>query len=156
MDSLLSNGYYFWGGLALLLLLAEAVTFTSVALVFSAAASVVFLSLLLTGMPASMAGQFLLFAFCGVGLYFPIRRLQKNSTTQTTTGDVAASLAEAPNGVVSSVVADGRSGRVILAHAFLGSKEWMFEADTPVILGATITITGVRGNIITVQVNALK
>jgi len=146
MDALLANDYYVWGGLAVLLLLAEAATFTSVALVFSIAASVVFLSLLLAGVPESMAGQVLLFTVSGVALYFPIRRFQQNTATLSTTGDVEASIAKAPGGKVKGIEADGCSGRVTLAHPFLGEREWMFESDKPVQVGDSITIVDVRGN----------
>jgi len=151
MESILSNSYYFWGGLAVLLLLAEAATFTSVALVFSVAAAVVFLSLLVADVPQSMAGQVLLFAASGTALFFPIRRFQKRTATKATTGDVSASIAAAPSGVVKSVEAGGHSGRVTLEQAFLGEREWMFEADIPVAAGDQITIVDVRGNIIKIN-----
>lgn len=151
MEQILSNSYYFWGGLAVLLLLAEAATFTSVALVFSIAATVVFLSLLFADVPESMAGQILLFAASGAALFFPIRWLQKRTATQSTTGDVATSLADAPGGVVKSVEAGGHSGKVALEYAFLGEREWMFKADKPVQEGERIIIVDVRGNIIKIS-----
>ncbi|MDT8377135.1 MAG: NfeD family protein [Mariprofundaceae bacterium] len=151
MEHILSNSYYFWGGLAVLLLLAEAATFTSVALVFSIAASVVFLSLLFADVPESMAGQILLFATSGAALFLPIRWLQKRTATQNTTGDVATSLADAPEGVVKSIEAGGHSGRVALEYAFLGEREWMFKSDQPVQAGDRVNIADVRGNIIKVS-----
>lgn len=152
MEFTITHSYYIWGGLALLLLLAEAATFTSVALVFSIAASVVFLSLLFADVPESMAGQVLLFAASGAALFFPVRWLQKRTATLSTTGDVAASLADAPGGVVESVEADGFSGRAVLEHAFLGEKKWRFEAARPVQTGERITIVDVRGNILKINV----
>jgi len=151
MDAIITNAYYVWGALAVLLLLAEAATFTSVALVFSIAAAVVFLSLLLTGMPESVAGQLLLFTTSGVALYFPIRRFQKRTATLRTTGDVAASLAEAPRGTVKSIEEDGCSGRVVLAHAFLGEREWMFTSEQSLQVGEAVDIIDVRGNIIMIN-----
>jgi membrane protein implicated in regulation of membrane protease activity len=151
MELILSNSYYFWGGLAVLLLLAEAATFTSVALVFSIAAAVVFLSLIFADAPESLAGQILLFAGSGAALFIPIRWLQKRTTTQSTTGDVATSLADAPEGVVKSIEAGGHSGKVVLESAFLGDREWMFRADRPVQEGERIVITDVRGNIINIS-----
>ncbi|HKI61132.1 MAG TPA: hypothetical protein VKA31_02455 [Mariprofundaceae bacterium] len=148
MEQIVSNSYYFWGALAVILLLAEAATFTSVALVFSVAAAVVFLSLLFAGWPASLAGQGLLFAASGAALFVPIRMLQKRTATQSTTGDVATSLADAPSGTVKSIEAGGRSGRVALESAFLGAREWMFKSDQPVQEGDLITIVDVRGNIV--------
>ena len=153
MESILSNNYYFWGGLAVLLLLAEAATFTSVALVFSIAASVVFLCLLLGGFPASAAGQILLFAGAGATLFFPIRFLQKKTATESTTGDVAASIVDAPGGVVKSIHTGGRSGRVTLEKAFLGEREWGFESDQPVQVDDSINIIDVRGNTLNIISN---
>ncbi|MDX8404570.1 MAG: hypothetical protein R8K50_00280 [Mariprofundus sp.] len=151
MEAILSNSYYFWGGLAVLLLLLEAVTFTSVALVFSIAASVVFMSQLFAGVPASIEGQGLLFAASGLILYFPIRRFQKNTATQHTTGDVDASIADAPAGMVKSIEPGGRSGRARLDGSFLGEREWVFESIKPVQAGDHIHIEDVRGNIIKIN-----
>jgi len=153
MEPTLSNYYYLWGGLAVLLLLAEAATFTSVALVFSIAASVVFLCLLLGGFPASIAGQVLLFAAAGAVLFFPIRWLQKKTATESTTGDVAASIVDAPGGIVKSIHAGGRSGRVSLERAFLGEREWSFESDSVVQVEDPVSITDVRGNTLNITSN---
>ena len=151
MEFILTNSYYFWGGLAVLLLLAEAATFTSVALVFSIAAGAVFLSLIYTGVPESLAGQILLFAVAGLALYFPIRMLQKRTATVRTTGDVAASIVDAPSGVVKSVEEGGHTGHAALEAAFLGEREWKFESDQSVQAGDAITIVDVRGNIIKIN-----
>lgn len=148
MEFILSNSYYFWGGLAVLLLLAEAATFTSVALVFSIAAGVVFLSLIYAGVPESTAGQILLFAVAGLALFFPIRMLQKRTATVRTTGDVAASIVDAPSGVVKSVEEGGYTGHAALDYAFLGEREWKFESVLPMQAGDVIRIVDVRGNII--------
>ncbi len=152
MEAILSNSYYFWGGLALLLLLLEAVTFTSVALVFSIAASVVFLSVLFAGVPESMEGQGLLFAASGLALYFPIRRFQKNTAIGHTTGDVETSIADAPGGIIKSIEPGGRSGRARLDGPFLGAREWIFESEHPVQAGDHVNIEDVRGNIIKISV----
>jgi len=112
---------------------------------------VVFLSLLLAGMPESVAGQLLLFTVSGIALYFPIRRFQKNTATLSTTGDVAASLADAPAGTVKSIDEGGCSGRVVLAHAFLGGREWMFTSELPMQVGEAVDIIDVRGNIIMIN-----
>jgi len=154
MEFIFANSYYFWGGLAVLLLLAEALTFTSVALVFSIAAAVVFLSLLYAGVPESVAGQILLFAVAGVALFFPIRMVQKRTATVRTTGDVAASIVDAPGGVVKSVEAGGHSGRVALEFAFLGEREWKFESAEPLQAGDAVSISDVRGNIIKINKKA--
>ena len=151
MEFILANNHYFWGGLAVLLLLAEAATFTSVALVFSIAAAVVFISLLYAGVPESLAGQLLLFAVAGLALFFPIRMVQKRTATVHTTGDVASSIADAPGGVVKSVEAGGHSGRVALESAFLGEREWKFESGEPLQEGDAIIIVDVRGNIIKIN-----
>lgn len=154
MESIVSNSYYFWGGLAVLLLLAEAATFTSVALVFSIAAAVVFLSLLVAGIPESVAGQGLLFTASGLALYFPIRRFQRKTATEPTTGDIAVSLSNAPGGIVKSVEPGGQSGKVSLEKAFLGEREWMFESSNPLQAGESIKIIDVRGN--TIKISAAK
>ena len=151
MEDIIANSYYFWGILAVLLLLAEAATFTSVAFVFSIAASVVFLSLLLAGIPESMAAQVLLFTVSGLALLYPIRRFQKKTATRATTGDVEASISDAPAGIVKSIKAGGYSGRVALEQAFLGEREWMFESDKPVQKDDHIHIVDVRGNIIKIE-----
>lgn len=153
MAALISNSYFFWAVLALLLLLAEAVTFTSVAFVFSIAAAMVFLSLLLLGGPQSLAGQLLLFAVAGVALLYPIRRFQKRTAISPTTGDVAASIERAPAGVIRDVDAGGCSGRVLLDHAFLGDRAWMFESETVVKPGIRVRIADVHGNILYVEMD---
>lgn len=151
MESLISNSYFFWAVLALLLLLAEAVTFTSVAFVFSIAAGMVFLSLLLLDGPQSLAGQLLLFAVAA--LLYPIRRFQKRTAISPTTGDVAASIERAPAGVIRDVDAGGCSGRVLLDHAFLGDRAWMFESETVVKPGVRVRIADVHGNILYVEMD---
>ncbi|TLS68241.1 hypothetical protein FEF65_04405 [Mariprofundus erugo] len=153
MESLISNSYVFWGLLALLLLLAEAATFTSVAFVFSIAAAIVFLSLFVADAPQSLAGQLLLFAVAGVVLLYPIRRFQKRTATAPTTGDVAASIEGAPGGVIRHADEGGCSGRVLLDHAFLGGREWMFESETVVQPGQRVRIADVHGNILKVDLH---
>jgi len=86
-----------------------------------------------------------------VALFFPIRMVQKRTATVRTTGDVAASIIDAPRGVVISVETGGHTGRVALEAAFLGEREWKFESVQPMQAGDAIRIVDVRGNIIKIN-----
>jgi len=137
---------YIWGALSILLLLAEAVTLTSVGLVFGISAGVVFSLLIVFNWPDAISWQLMIFAAVGLALYLPVRRIQKMTTGRHTTGDIEAAIEDAPMGVVMDVEDVGNTGWVRLDRAFMGERQWQFTCDTPLQPDERIRIVAINGN----------
>jgi len=142
---------YVWGAVSILLLLAEAVTLTSVGLVFGLSAGVLFSLLIIFHWPESVALQVMIFAAIGLALYFPIRKIQYMTSHKQTTGDIAAAIQAAPMGSVIHVDDVGAAGEVRLDHAFLSARVLPFMCDVPVHLNDRVRIVEVNGNILKIE-----
>ena len=146
--------YWLWGILGLVLLGAEMATGTFYILWFGVAALV--MSLLLWLIPGiDVAVQLLIYAVISLGSLFIWQRYYKHSDTDSRIGQAQGDEI-GRIGVMLESVSPTKNGRIQFTQGVMGSREWAAVSYETIEAGAEAVIVAIEGNSLRVKPSHLQ